>query len=205
MSVGDRGTENAHWEQVRVREITALVVLGAMACGDNSALSPDATPGPDATVSQGAEPRSDLIISEISPMGEGPDWIEIHNRSGATIDRCDFFVTDDLDRLDHYLALGGAAPQLPCEPQLIEPGGLLLVYADDDAAAGPEHAPFRLGQADEVHLVDLSGRAVDSLIYLFSSEFSSEGLSLARVPTTTGVFFPAAPTPGELNPEEPGQ
>jgi len=168
-------------------------------CGDNSLASPDAAVDASPLLGQGSEPTSDLIITEVSPKGEGPDWIELRNRSEAPIDLCDFFVTDSVDRLDHFLPLGGAALPDPCEPSLLGPGDFHIVFADDDVTAGTDHAPFKLGEADEVHVVDLSGRAVDSLVYLFAESDGTE--AMARVPTDTGLFFPAPPSQGALNPE----
>ena len=176
----------------------AVFVLVGLGCGDNTALPPDAAPDAAPIAGQGSAPTGGLIITEVHARGEGPDWIELRNRGEDPIDLCDYFLTDSVDRLDHYLALGGAAPPDPCEPDLVAAGEFVIVFADDDAELGADHAPFRLGEADEVHLVDLSGRATDSLVYLLRD---ADG-TLARIPTDTGLFFPAEPTPGEANPEE---
>lgn len=165
-----------------------LVALAA--CGDNLGDTTGVTP--DAAVGQGAAPTADLIINEISPRpGDGPDWIELANRSAAPIDLCDYFLSDSLDRLDHYLPLGGAAPPEPCEPALLLPGAYLVITADDD-----QGAPFRLGVADEVHLIRTDGTPVDSLVYLYQE---AGGLSLARHPDLEGLFFASEPSRGEAN------
>lgn len=183
------GTDFASIDVVRSWVLIAFVAAG---CGDNlSVPTPDA--GPAEITPQGSEPSADLIINEVSPRGEGADWIEIANRSSAAIDLCDYFLSDSLDRLDHYLPLGGAAPPDSCEPSMLEPGGYLVITADDDTGA-----PFKLGLADEVHLIRTAdGFPVDTLVYLYQTPVA--GQALARRPDREGLFLPATPTPGEAN------
>lgn len=176
--------------------VTMLALLAA--CGGDGPFAADA--GVDASIrAQGSEPRAELAINEVSPRGPGPDWLEILNRSSEPIDLCDYFVTDSLDRLDHYLPLGGTAPPDPCEVRLLDPGGYLVVIADDDRRAGIDHAPFKLGEADEAHVVTATGIPVDSFLYLYPVE--GAGQSLARAPDGEGLFLPSDPTPGAANPE----
>ncbi len=170
---------------------TGLLFLAfACACGDNTATEPDA--GSDAApVGQGSEAESDLVINELAPAG---DWVELHNRSASDIDLCDFFLTDQMDRLDHYLALGGAAPPDDCAPHMMFAGAYLVIATDDGEGEG--HAPFKLGLADEVHVALWTGEAVDGLLYIMTGTADE---SLAREPDGAGLFFPAEPTPGEAN------
>ncbi|MEM9490115.1 MAG: lamin tail domain-containing protein [Myxococcota bacterium] len=178
------------------------LTLCAAGCTD-----PGQVAGPDAGLAggpavQGSPARGDLVINEVAPRPtRGPDWIELYNRSAAALDLCDYFVTDDLDRLDHYAPLGGVAPPEPCPPLVLEAGAYRLIYADDDAAAGPDHAPFKLGRDDQVHVVTTGGVASDSFIYLYTGV--SEGDSLARSPSGDGPFYPAQPSPGAANPDPP--
>lgn len=181
---------------VRVAWWIALSVsLGA--CGE-----PQGGDGADASgpVSQGSEAQGELVINEVAPRPiDGADWIEIFNRSESALDLCDYFVTDRLDRLDHYLPLGGTAPPDGCEPRMLGPGEYLIVYADDDVDAGIDHAPFKLGVADEAHVVNRDGLAVDSLLFLYRD--GDAGGSLARIPNGSGLFYVAAPSAGAANPE----
>jgi hypothetical protein len=171
---------------------TGLVILAlACACGDNTATQADA--GADAApVGQGSEAESDLVVNEVAPQG---DWVELFNRAEADIDLCDYFLTDSMDRLDHYLALGGAAPPDACEPHPLAAGAYLVIATDDGAEPG--HAPFQLAMADEVHVARWTGEAVDGLLYVMIGE---AGQSLARQPDGAGLFFAADPSPGEANP-----
>jgi hypothetical protein len=165
----------------------------------------EVSPGPDAAAAtdeepQGAEASSVLAVNEVAPRG-GPDWIELVNRSAEPVDLCGYFVTDALDRLDKYHPLGGAAPPDPCAPVMLEPGGYHVVVADGRPELGPDHAPFRLGPAEEVHVVTVTGRVEDSLVYFYPA--TAGGRTLARIPDGDARFFLAEPTPGAPNPEAP--
>ncbi len=177
----------------------ALLLVALMTACDPEPGAADA--GVDAgPVPQGSEPTGDLIVNEVAPRpAAGADWIELYNRSAAALDLCGFFVTDGLDRLDHYLPLGGAAPPDACTERLLGPGERLIVWADDDPELGADHAPFELGLADEVHVLRTTGVTEDSLLFLYPS--GGDGRSLARSPDGEGLFWPADPTPGEVNPE----
>jgi hypothetical protein len=174
-------------------------LLLAAACGDDLAATPDAGAPDAAPPGQGSEADAELVVNEVAPDLPGqPDWFEIVNRSDHALDLCGYFATDLLDRLDHYYPLGGAAPPDPCTPRMLEPGAYLLVYADDGAGAGDgaDHAPFNLGQADEMHVATWTGIALDTLLYL---QIGQRGQTLARLPDRDGLFYPAAPTPAAPN------
>ncbi len=177
----------------------ASLLLLLSACGQ-AADTPDG--GLDAgPVPQGSEPTGALIVNEVAPQVDGgPDWIELLNRSAEPVDLCAFFVTDGLDRLDHYLALGGAAPPDACTESLLEPGARLIVWADDDPEQGADHAPFKLDGADEVHVLRTTGITEDSLLFLYPAD--GAGRSLARIPDGEGLFWTTEPTPGAANPAE---
>jgi hypothetical protein len=73
-----------------------------------------------------------------------------------------------------------------------------LIYADDDTSAGDDHAPFKLGAADEAHIITTSGEAVDSLIFLHPA--GNDGRTLSRQPNGEGLFWIGDPSPGAENP-----
>jgi hypothetical protein len=181
-----------------VRRLIPLAFLLAACDPGDGALGADAGASDGGPVGQGSEARGALVINEVSAKpSSGPDWIELHNRSEQAVELCDFFVTDSLDRLDHYHHLGGAPPPSTCTSQLLEAGAYLIIYADDDVLLGPDHAPFKLGLADEAHVVSTEGEAIDSLVFLHSRE--DEGLSLARVPDGEGLFWVSEPSLGDAN------
>lgn len=180
---------------MRMLRLLASISLCTAGCAPGEDMTPDA--GPDAgPESQGSPPRGDLVINEIAPQPAiGTDWIELHNRSNSAVDLCQFFITDSLDRLDHYTPLGGVLPPEPCEPRWLDAGAYLVIQADE--LAGLDHAAFELGTADEVHVVTTQGIAMDGLVYLHPG---TNGPSLARQPDGEGLFYLAEPSQGEANP-----
>ena len=89
---------------------------------------------------------------------------------------------------------------------MLAAGAYLVIFADDTAfvpgaSIDPEHAPFELASADEVHLVAVDGVTGDGLLYLLPAD--ADGASLARQPDGEGRFFVTPPSPGEANPEDP--
>jgi hypothetical protein len=99
-----------------------------------------------------------------------------------------------MDRLDHYMALGGAAPPDECAPHMMAAGAYLVIATDDGSGEG--HAPFKLGLADEVHVALWTGEVVDGLLYIMTGTAEE---SLAREPDGAGLFYAAEATPGEAN------
>jgi hypothetical protein len=186
--------------------LALIATLALAACDEPGAgVGPDGGTDAAAEQGQGSLPRSALVVNEVSakPGSGQADWLEIYNRSEEAIDLCGYFVTDSLDRLDHYYHLGGAPPPASCSPKILEAAAYYVIYADDDVAAGPDHAPFRLGLADEAHIVSTEGEAVDSLIFLHPS--GQTGLSLAREPNGEGLFWLSEPTLGAENAMGSGQ
>ncbi|HUQ08020.1 MAG TPA: lamin tail domain-containing protein [Kofleriaceae bacterium] len=175
------------------------LALALAACGDNLIVPPPAPRG------QGSEATSDLVINEIAPRGDGADWVELYNRTVTPIDLCGVFFTDAVDRLDHYLPLGGVMPPAPCPARTLAPGDRLVVYADDTPIVDgtpidPAHAPFELGVADEVHLISTDGAVIDGLLFLYPpGPDAPADVTLSRDPDGQGMFFPRAPTPAFAN------
>ncbi len=178
--------------------VLVLAILLAACDPGNSGVGVDAGTLDAAPRGQGSEATAALIINEVAAKpASGSDWLELYNRSDSAVDLCEYFVTDSLSRLDHYLHLGAAPPPALCAPQFLAAGAYLVIYADDDALAGADHAPFKLGLADEAHLVSLRGEAIDSLVFLHAR--ADEGLSLARVPNGEGLFWVSDSSEGRAN------
>jgi hypothetical protein len=173
-----------------VRLVLLFTLSLLVGCGDPEEsldAAPDAGPEADASpIGQGGPPHGELALNEV--YAGGPDWIEIVNRSEATIDASGWFVTDDPDRLDHYYAFPAGT--------LVAAGGRLVVYADDGAAGAGHHAPFKLAASDGAYLITAAGLVADGLLFL-----AEDGASLARIPDGEGLFYVAAPTPAAPNPE----
>ncbi len=121
------------------------------------------------------------------PAGEFDDWIELHNSGTTAVNVGGMFLTDNFRRPSKW-----ALPDTT-----IQPGGFLLVWADEDGSQGPLHANFRLDrEGEEVGLFDANFLPVDQLTY----DSLGTDVAFGRVPDGTGPFsILAAPTPGAAN------
>jgi len=127
------------------------------------------------------------------PQGEYDDWIELYNPTALTLDLAGLYLTDDVD--------APTAWQFPLfEPELtlIEPGGYLLIWADDDAGDTGLHATFKLAAAGEaVGLFD-----ADGLTRLDTIEFPEQrqDVSYGRLSDNASQWaLLDTPTPGSAN------
>ena len=93
-----------------------------------------------------------------SATGEYPDWIEIHNGSGAEVDLTGWYLTDNPGNLRKW-----RFPETTAIPPLVA-GGYLLVFAsgeEDSMIAGEFHANFSLSAAGEyLALVEPDGQTI---------------------------------------------
>jgi len=139
--------------------------------------------------------RNESVIAD--EAGEFEDWIELFNASGSSVDLSGWFLSDDeLDPTQWELPPGS----------ILAPGEGLLVWADDDEADGPLHAPFQLSGEGERLLLSapLEGGAhlVDSLS--FGAQLGDR--SYGRLPTASDTFVCLLdPSPGEENEPSPGE
>jgi len=89
--------------------------------------------------------------------GAFPDWVELKNTSGESVDITGWSLTDDMNKLVRF-----TFPELT-----LGPGEYTIVYCDDDlknTAGYPFHAPFKLSaQGDQVLLFDADGNIMESL------------------------------------------
>lgn len=145
--------------------------------------------------SEGAK-AGKLVINELQPSnqdvtvdeyGEADDWIEIFNPGDAAVDMQGFRVADS-----------SGTSQVIAGPLVVQPGGFVLLWADDSPSQGIAHLGFKLGakKGDTVILSDANGQALDSVTFGPANGQSS----YARHPDGTGAFaWCAAPTPGVSN------
>lgn len=129
------------------------------------------------------------ILADTS--GDYDDWVEIYNSGDEAVDLAGFFISDKSAQPFKWKIPSGSAETI------VEPGGFLLLWLDDEPEQGALHAPFKLDAAGESFLLS----SPDSLL-LDESGFGQQttDVSLARQPDGTGewVFCPA-PTPGASN------
>ena len=120
--------------------------------------------------------------------GAYPDWIELYNAGSETVDLGGWTITDDLDEPDKH--------PFPSELS-IEPGGFLLLYADDDEDEGPRHVGFNLSaEGESIGLYRPDGGAIDELDF----GAMAQDVAQARVPDGSDSWeVTDSPTPGESN------
>ncbi len=107
---------------------------------------------------------SSLVISELVASNQNglldydddrPDWLEIENRSTASIDLGGYYLTDDVGNLDKWPLPAGT---------VLEAGEQLVVFASDKNRVMPNgelHANFKLSSGgDYAALVDPDGSTV---------------------------------------------
>ncbi|MFC1761720.1 lamin tail domain-containing protein [Planctomycetota bacterium] len=111
-----------------------------------------------------------LVINELmadndttiqDPDGSGyPDWLELYNPSQNTIDLGGMYLTDNLSEPNQWQIPDGVS---------IEPGGYLLLWADNDEDQGDTHMNFSLsrsGEAIGLFDTDTSGHVlIDSITF----------------------------------------
>lgn len=126
------------------------------------------------------------------PQGDYDDWIELRNLSQAMLDLSGCYLSDDPKVLRKWRFPDGTR---------IPPRGYLLIWADDDTAAGVGlHANFKLSAAGEtLVLVDRDTRfnvIMDTVT--FGAMRADE--SVGRAGSSPSEFRTLPPTPGAANP-----
>lgn len=117
---------------------------------------------------------SNNIVSD--EMGDKDDYIELYNYGNQDIDIAGWYLTDsNNDRMKATIpALAGGKTNLPAQ-------GRLVFWADDQAAQGPLHLPFKLSkEGDTVILSRPAAKPilVDSVYY----PLLAQNLSYSRLP-----------------------
>jgi len=143
---------------------------------------------------------SDLIITEfmasnsnglVDGTGANPDWIEIHNPTGASISLSGAYLTDNENNLTKW-----SFPPTASVPA----GGYLVVCASGLSfidGLGYTHTSFKLdADGEDVLLVDTNGTTIISGFLNYPSQGSNVSYGLGSN-LVTGYF--ATPTPGAAN------
>jgi hypothetical protein len=120
--------------------------------------------------------------------GAFSDWIELMNIGEETVHLAGWTITDDLSVPTKHVLLS----------QTIEPGGFLLLWADDDEEdEGTGHLGFHLDvQGESIGLYRPDGTASDTLEY----DTQVEDVSSARIPDASSNWvITDEPTPGTSN------
>jgi hypothetical protein len=114
--------------------------------------------------------------------GEFDDWIELYNNGTESVDLSGYFLTDDDTDLMQWTFPAGT---------VIEAGGYLIIWADNDEDQAGLHANFGLsGSGESVVLTDATGTIIDQVTYGEQTTDIAHG----RFPNGTGDFISIAPT-----------
>ncbi len=146
----------------------------------------------------------DLRINEIvagndtgiqDAYGDRDDWIEIYNRGSESVNLEGLFITDSLP-----LPLLWEIPSGNPLATTIEPGGFIILWADDEPEEGEDHVGFKLSKSGEQ--VGLFMVLDEKTILLDSVTYTSvpDDLSMARYPDGDGSWrLFDTPTPSSYN------
>jgi len=119
---------------------------------------------------------ADNTLKERDEYNEREDWIELYNNSGNLLDLSNLYLTDDITNMQKW--------KMP-DSTTINPGGYLIVWADNDSLQKTFHTNFNLNKlADILILSNQSGTVLDSIS--FFNQFSN--VSYGRYPNGTGPF-----------------
>ena len=147
-------------------------------------------------------PASELVVNELCSVNsnfiadnhdEFDDWVEIHNPSNAPIDLAGHYLTDRLNNPVKW-----QVPLDAGDSTVIEPGGYVLLWADEDGSQGWNHMNFRLNSAGEAVVL----RSPDGFTMVDSVHFgmSQTDATYSRLPNATGAFqWTTEVTPGACN------
>lgn len=144
--------ENAVGLGLLALTVVLIMLMSALgASGDGSAV--DGASYETATA-ESAVRLSEVMSSNASALmrsdGSLPDWIEIENTSEETISINGYALMADDDPTSMYRFSG----------TVLEPGGFLILYADNQSAAN--HLPFKLSSSGQtLTLMNAAGQAVD--------------------------------------------
>ncbi len=125
-------------------------------------------------------------------QAEFDDWIEIKNLGDTPVDIGGMYLSDDTSNPFNY-----RIPDTNPASTTIQPGGYLLIWADNDTNQGILHLDFGLAvDGEDLGLYYKDGRAIDE----FSFGPQQENVSMARKPDGTGAFASETnPTPNAAN------
>jgi len=122
----------------------------------------------------------DVVINELlaHSHGSNPDWIELHNTTGQTINISGWFLSDDSQNLKKYEIETGTSIPL---------NGYIVFEEDNTFGSGEAATPFALSENGETLYLS-SGWDGELTGYSEEEEFgaSATGVSFGRYVTSTG-------------------
>jgi len=124
------------------------------------------------------------------PAGEYDDWLEIFNPGSTDIYLSGMYLTDDPANLTKWM--------FPFGGVMLESGGHLLVWCDEDQEQSGIHCNFKLSQNGEfLALVESDGQTIVDALNFGPQQ---EDISYGRLPDGADLWeFFATPSPGAAN------
>lgn len=139
---------------------------------------------------------TDVVINELmasnltgpqDEAGEFEDWIELYNKSEASIDLSGYHLSDNITNFKKF--------KIPSNT-VIEGKSYLIIWADEKQSQGDLHANFKLSADGEwLGFSDANGTILDSV----SFPKQTDDLSFSRIPNGTGTFVIKNHTFGKNN------
>ena len=128
-------------------------------------------------------------LTNIDAAGEFDDWAEIYNPTDQSINLSGLFLTDDINNLTKW--------QFPNTPVMINPGGFLLIWCDDDSSQGLLHTNFKLSSTGEdlIFVKEDGETIIDNITFGPQTADQSYG----RIPDGSTEWRFLEPTPGSAN------
>ena len=139
----------------------------------------------------------DLVINEFLAVndssyadeaGEFDDWLELYNPGAENIDLSGLFLTDNPENLDKW--------QIPSET-IIEVGGYLIFWCDEDQEQGTLHTNFKLSSGGETIII--TNLDASTIIDSISFGTQTADISFGRSPDGSDSWMFLTPTPSAEN------
>ena len=175
---------------------------GMPCCGDGTCGGPETETNCPADCATAIEPT--IVVNEFlalndacctDPNGEYDDYIELYNYGNESVDIGGYLITDNIGDYDNYY-------QIPIgnDSTIIQPGGIILLWADKDSEQGVFHLELKLsGSGEQVALfMPDSTTVVDTLSY----GEQTVDISYGRYPDGSDTWQQMNPTPGASNTQE---
>lgn len=123
---------------------------------------------------------------------EFDDWIEIYNAGATAVNLADFYVSDDLTN-----PFNSKIKNTNAAKTTLQPGGFILLWADNNRSQGELHLDFGLrADGEAIGLYYKDGRKIDS--YTFGPQAGNTSMGRSPNGSTTWQIFTSV-TPGQPN------
>ena len=134
-----------------------------------------------------------LVLNDSIPdsSGEFDSWIELYNNTNEAITLSGRYLSNDASAPKKW--------QFPLNT-VIQPGGYLTVWADEDITQSGLHSNFSLSPlSGKIILSNIDLTVIDSVSY----GVQDTNKSMARIPNGTGQFVSSIPTLNAANQQTP--